>query len=64
MLWYILLVNVFFLVEQEKTVNRRINAPAAKKILRYELRPGTVLRINTAELINRVKSDLRGLNSQ
>jgi len=64
MLWYILLVSVFFFVEQEKTVARRRMAPAAKKILRYEFRPGTVLRVNAAALINCVKSDLRGLNSQ
>jgi hypothetical protein len=57
MLWYIRLVSVFFFVEQEKTVARRKMAPAAMMILRYEFRPGTVLRINTAALINLVKSD-------
>jgi hypothetical protein len=41
-------VNVFFLVEQDNRDARRIKAPAEKMILWYEIRPGTVLRINTA----------------
>jgi hypothetical protein len=42
MLWYKRLVNVFFFTEQEINVIRRKNAPAAKMVLRYEIRPGTI----------------------
>jgi hypothetical protein len=51
-------VKVFFLVEHENNDTRRINAPAKKMILRYEIWPGTVLRVKAAEFIIRMKYDL------